>query len=212
MTYGRKDYEVNDDEVESNLVTAIPISVDAMKKIYSYAEAVDSEIAGLLVVDTVNGKQVISDALIFEQRASSAEVELDIKSVSKEIAKLAKEKKVDIEKIKGWWHSHNDMEVFWSSTDDACFDNMSTISSIVYGIVVNKRGDCKSRVDINTELGSIKIKNLKLTPAVTSFDATMMEEARSKILPPEDGIVTKCVKRVKKWISNDKKESSTRRK
>jgi len=206
-----KNDEVEDDEIEQNLVKEIPISVDAMKKIYSYTEAVDSEIGGLLVVDKVNGKQVISDALIFPQRASGAEFELDIQSVSTEIAKLAKEKKVDIEKIKGWWHSHNDMEVFWSGTDDACFDNLSTISPIVYGIVVNKRGDEKTRVDINTDLGSIKIRDIKLTPAVTSFDIELMKDARSKILPDED-IIDKAVRKVKKWISRDKKVYLTQRK
>ena len=193
-----------DNELEVDVPDEMFISVDAMKKIYSYAEAVETEIAGLLIVDTTDGIPIIKDALLFEQEATHGDVELDIDTVSKEAAKLGKENPAKLEMLKGWWHSHANMDVFWSGTDDHCFENFSTIAPIVYGVVVNKRGECKARIDIKTELGSIKIKNIKLTPLVDEFDEACMKEARAKIKKKKfSARIKHAVKKVVKYIRGD---------
>ena len=53
----------------------------------------------------------------------------------------------DIGGVRLWWHSHGDLGVFWSSTDEECAAGLAN-SRYFVSIVVNKKGDIKCRVDL----------------------------------------------------------------
>lgn len=47
-----------------------------------------------------------------------------------------------------WWHSHVNMDCFWSPTDEACIAELGeTKLNYLLSIVVNKRGEYKARFD-----------------------------------------------------------------
>jgi hypothetical protein len=69
-------------------------------------------------------------------------------------------KGIDTSKLKLWWHSHANMGVFWSTTDEntiKLFDNGWMIS-----LVGNKKGEILSRLDIydpiRFTLGNLELK------------------------------------------------------
>jgi len=155
----------------------ILITSKAMEKIYSYTNAVDTEIGGILLIDKTNGKPLIKDALLFKQRATKGDVELDLSNLSTELAKMKKE---DVELLKGWWHSHNDMDTFWSGTDDDCFSSLLNVSPVVYGIVVNKKGKLLLRADFKTEIGVLTVDRIKLSPVVRINNKYVLE-AKAKV-------------------------------
>lgn len=191
-------------EIDLSGLTEIQITTNALEKIYSYAEGVDTEVAGLLLVDKKNGIPLIKDALIFDQYASGADVELDINEVTKELMKIHKKDKSQLEFVKGWWHSHVNMDVFWSGTDDDCFENLLSISPLVYGIVVNKHGDTLLRIDMKTDLGVIKFKDITLK-TVISLDESCMKEAKLRVKEPNiiedvERIIKNVSKKVNKYI------------
>jgi len=178
------------------------ITSEALEKIYSYAYAVDTEIGGILLVEKTDGHPIIKDALLFKQRATKGDVELDLTNLSKELSKMKKE---DVEKLKGWWHSHNDMDAFWSGTDDECFANLLNLSSVVYGIVINKQGKLKLRADFKTELGTLRVDNIKLLPVVNINNKYVLE-ARAKVNSKNKSIVKKAYAIIKNIFAGGDEE------
>jgi hypothetical protein len=54
---------------------------------------------------------------------------------------------IEVSRLKCWIHSHADMKVFWSVTDDDCCATLANGSYSV-SIVTNSRGDLLSRIDV----------------------------------------------------------------
>ena len=46
-----------------------------------------------------------------------------------------------------WWHSHVDMGVFWSGTDDACIESFAAKGGVI-ATVFNKRGEMRTAVKL----------------------------------------------------------------
>ena len=112
----------------------------AWTKIIAYSRAARGEVSGLA---RLNNEGVVDDAIIFEQKASYANVEVDAGA----IAKFFNDNKNEDQRQ--WivqWHSHGDMGAFFSDVDvDNILASKNTDKRI--SIVVNKRGEYALRLD-----------------------------------------------------------------
>ena len=111
----------------------------------------DQEWGGFVTADyKYNGYTLeeiyIRNIYIPEQRTSGSECDFDQSSVNN----LALEAD-DAEEmpLTGWIHSHVNMEVFWSGTDENCIRGLLQGKEII-SLVLNKRWQSKSRYDTAT--------------------------------------------------------------
>ena len=122
------------------------IRPEALKKIMYYAKAASGEVSGLGVVKRDKDKKlIVEDIYLLEQESSSGDTELKPEAVSKMMIDMIKAKK-DPGELKFWWHSHANMSVFWSGTDDECAETLS--KEFAFSLVVNKDGDRRCRLDL----------------------------------------------------------------
>ena len=118
----------------------------AKDKIEVLTKLADEEISGLLKVEQINDTNVkVNDVILFKQTSSSAETELDTEALSKYLETEIKANR-NVDDLKGWWHSHADMDTFWSSTDDENIETLGT--DWLISIVSNKKGKMRGRIDI----------------------------------------------------------------
>ncbi len=109
------------------------------------------EVSCLGLIDEVKNEGritalLVSEIYLLEQTVSGADTELEDKSVANLMIQLATEG-IDTSKLKCWLHSHANMRVFWSSTDEECCSLLANDSYSV-SIVTNLRGDLLTRIDI----------------------------------------------------------------
>lgn len=115
---------------------AIKIKERAFLKIYYYTKLHPEEVGGLLKVD-YNGKAwIIEDAILLPQTTFPAFFSINQQALAKFVSVVPKE---DFKKWKGWWHSHVNMDAFWSSEDMDTFKGLKNVMGDVMGIVINKR-------------------------------------------------------------------------
>ena len=112
----------------------------------------NGEVSGLGMVSEQLDKKgrlrsyIVDDIYLIKQQCSGTDTVLDAEAVAIFLGDLATQG-IDISKLKLWWHSHGDMKVFWSATDEACVANLAN-SSYMISIVTNKDKDMLTRIDI----------------------------------------------------------------
>ncbi len=137
---------------QSVLDIAVFIDGEAWAKLRYWVKlAGQDEVSCLGLIDEIkdDGRIIalmVSEIYLLEQTVSGADTELDDKAVANLMIQLAAEGK-DTSKLKCWIHSHANMRVFWSSTDEECCSLLANESYSV-SIVSNKRGDLLTRIDI----------------------------------------------------------------
>jgi hypothetical protein len=121
----------------------------AFRKITSWVDMCPDEISGYGTVKIIDGAFVVTDAFLLEQEVTGTTTELDAMATAKlmdEIDSKSEEEKEELGELRLWWHSHVNMDVFWSTTDE---EAVETISGNPYFLssVFNKRGEVKTRLD-----------------------------------------------------------------
>lgn len=141
------------------------IDMNAKTKLDLYIEFADGEISGLGDVEVLeDGSLFISDVYIFDQESSGASTEIDADTIADFIKECIEQEK-DLSKIRLWWHSHGNMNAFWSTTDDQTSGTCFRTAPFFISIVGNKSGDYRVRVDTFMEGGAhlpISMDNIPL--------------------------------------------------
>ena len=126
----------------------IILNEDVSKKIKYYVKHAPGEVSGLgKIFKNDDGDIVVTDVCLFEQECSGSVTKIDDKSMDT----FMREMVLKGESIKDWmlwWHSHADLGVFWSPTDDKTIEDHSESSNYLASLVVNKKGESKGRLDI----------------------------------------------------------------
>jgi len=125
----------------------LKITREAYLKLRYFTEFCETEISGLGKVRQISQETLeIYDIEILEQRVSMAHSNLDEDALAKFLyQKVSNNKNVSDYKV--WWHSHVDMEAFFSPIDDRTIES-STEFPYLISIVTNKRGHDQVRLDI----------------------------------------------------------------
>ena len=125
------------------------VDAEAMAKIRAWTYHAKGEVSGLGLVETniEDGRLVsveVVDVFILKQECSGSSTELDQGEIARLMCELEKEGKAD--QLKLWWHSHADLQVFWSQTDDQNIERLKT-GDFLLSLVVNKAWDICARLD-----------------------------------------------------------------
>lgn len=143
----------------------IEIAQRAYQKLFYYIDACPTETSGLFsVTKKSDSLYVVDDLWLLKNYASGGYTDLDKKAMVQFMTQRVREKK-DMSNIRGWWHSHASMGVFWSGTDDATanrfIETMADKKGFWVSIVGNKKHELKGRVDTNDPEWTCLNENLK---------------------------------------------------
>jgi hypothetical protein len=102
------------------------------------------EIGGLGAVERVGPNLMITDLFILSQKVSPAETELDPAAVFEMLQDCIAEGR-DPASLCFWWHSHAEMDVEWSETDERTIEAFP--GDFMLSLVGNKAGALACRLD-----------------------------------------------------------------
>jgi hypothetical protein len=88
---------------------------------------------------------LVTDFFLVKQQCSPDETTMDACAIAELMLDL-EAKNIDSRKLRCWAHSHADMSVFWSGTDDECINGLANGDYLV-SLVVNKKRDTMMRLD-----------------------------------------------------------------
>jgi hypothetical protein len=133
----------------------IEFTSEAWAKMWAYTFSVKTEISGYGKVELIDGTFYVTDIAIFNQTVSGADTTIEAASVAKFMYELHKRGE-DATQWRLWWHSHNNMEVFWSGTDEVAMSPANNIGrDWMISTVVNFRRHILGRLDIYTPVHTI---------------------------------------------------------
>lgn len=119
----------------------------AFQKVMYWVNKSNFEVSGFadLVFDPKNHTLTVGDPFLCQQENHSTETEMTAESIGKAMYKLAMENR----ELRWWWHSHVNMQVFWSGTD---MDAMRKLggNGWVAATVFNKKCETRSALLTNT--------------------------------------------------------------
>jgi hypothetical protein len=160
--------------LDSNLLPKIIIKHQVYSKIRAYADLCHDEISALGTVKVFDNVVYIEDVFLFNQTVTPSTTEINQTDLAKFMYECIK-KGGDPSSLKFWWHSHVNMEVFWSSTDSYTIEKFS--KEWMVSIVSNKRDDFKVRLDIFSPI-RICFDNL---PYTIEYDKINCEQIKAEI-------------------------------
>jgi hypothetical protein len=112
------------------------------RKIMHWVNKSTVEISGLgKVLVNEAGDIIVTSAILVEQENAAASTDLDPQSVAKAMFELRNEPG----ELKFWWHSHVNMEVFWSGTDTATMEVLGAHGWFV-STVFNKKAQSRTAI------------------------------------------------------------------
>jgi predicted RNA-binding Zn-ribbon protein involved in translation (DUF1610 family) len=120
---------------------------EAYKKLLFYVNNCDVEISGYGKSRVEKDEIIVEDVIIIKQKCTGTQTDIDDKATF-EFFKERLDAGEDVKSWNVWWHSHVNMGVFWSATDENTAKNLSSGGNYLISIVANKRGEYLGRVDI----------------------------------------------------------------
>lgn len=155
---------------DTKIISFIRFSEKAYCKMKALTLGIDDEVMGFIIGSGLE----IEDIIVMEQEVSSGSVDIDAETIGKYLTKLIEDGKADlIPKIKGTFHSHNTMGLFWSITDDEQVNRLLTDMPYAISIVTSK-GDgivgFRCRLDFSFEGNKITIDDIPFVINISKED------------------------------------------
>lgn len=170
---------------QNQLIRKLPkicISFYAFQKIRCFTDLMDYEIHGLGIVEEFKAENKITvvDAFLTKQKVSFVNAETTRRDMGYFLAEFTTSGG-DTSKLKFQWHSHADMDAFFSSED---IDTISGyVSDYMISLVINKKGEYKCRLDI-------------FKPVYIGIEVPLYV-----IMPKFSSVVSECGSEIKKHVS-----------
>lgn len=126
----------------------IIIPLESYRKIFAYVDLVETEITGFADCEYNEEDNAfkIGEVYLLEQEASGAEVEMSEEKVSEFTLQMINQGKTQLPRC--WWHSHVNMNVFFSGTDETAIKELQN-DSFLLALVVNKSRELKADITIS---------------------------------------------------------------
>ena len=139
---GRK----NDSSTRQFPVT-VKINYEAYAILRCYVEAVPGELTllGTAQADAESNEILVDRFLLPEQRSSAAHTEVSEEALARLLVEAVRAG-IDTAQLKVWCHSHGDLDVFFSNTDQRSMDTAFPQADWVLSIVTNRTGRIKARL------------------------------------------------------------------
>ncbi len=165
------------------MIIIFPVKV--YQKIRAYVESTKLEISGLGKI-LIDGDEIfIQDVRILRQVVSPANTVLDRNGLGEFYDQIITEEG-DLSNWKLWWHSHADMDTFFSGTDLATiedFDNETPHDNWMFSLVTNRDGDIMARIDIFNPLRcTIPVTEWKIDYQDPIIKVQALDEVAEKVM------------------------------
>lgn len=138
----------------------ILLPMDIKNRIQFIVDNCDKEVSGLgtVVFDkSINGYRVTS-AILLDQEVGSAHTDIDDKAVAQALYDTRNEEG----ELAFWWHSHVNMETFWSDTDHATMEAIGK-NGLCVAVVFNKKDSMRGAIVMNPQgMPSVKLDNVDI--------------------------------------------------
>lgn len=119
---------------------------EAYNQLFAYILSCQEEISGLGKVEVKNNFLIIPQVFIVKQKCNREKTDIT-QGASDFLYELIKNGG-DPSKIKFWWHSHGDDEVFWSKEDLKTIENWGFGNAdFLLSCVFNRHYEIKARID-----------------------------------------------------------------
>lgn len=132
------------------------------RKIQAWVGMTTKEISGMGLVKQEDNELYVYDVFLIEQENTSSYTDIDDTALLKLFNELLSADDADngdrIDNFKFWFHSHANMGVFWSGTDDGCIEKVMQSAPWFVSAVFNREGAVRVRMDLKTP--RIKIDDL----------------------------------------------------
>lgn len=210
--------KVDKEPVITYATSALPeifITKTALNKMNLYVSECDKEIGWLGVVESDKDTFLIRDVMLFKQEVTSTTTDIDETDLNdfanSTVEKYGSDKGVDIlNSIKLWGHSHVNMSVFASGTDDESMDIFYDGGHDYFiRLIANKKGAMK--IDVYNYEKGIIYENLPFTPVISKEELDlrkMLEEIEKELAILNEKELQAIEKEVKKEIKEKVKEKS----
>ena len=146
------------------------------ERIRHYTSLAAGEVSGLGLVEEVDGGFLVTRVFLPRQQCTHGGTELDQKSIAEILVGLEDEG-IDSGTLKFWFHSHGNLDVFWSSTDEDCIAGLANDNYFV-SLVVNKAGDSLSRLDLFRPV-RVTIDNVPI--GIRGHDLGLLEVCKAEV-------------------------------
>ena len=158
------------DEV-SKVPPRICIKTEALIKMKAYVDNCDKEVAWLCIVDSFDDDTyIIEDTVLFKQEVSATTTDICEIAMNDYASNLIATGQIELyNKIRGWGHSHVNMAVYASGTDESTFKDFYMPCEFFIRIICNKKGELK--LDFVDCVKEIRFDNIE-------WEELMSEEQR----------------------------------
>lgn len=184
------------------LTTGITVKInsDCYQKIMHWVNMSNFEVSGFGKVESIDGELVVTSVVLLKQENTSGST--DIKG--EHIAKAMYELRDEPGSMNFWWHSHVDMSVFWSGTDDKAIESIGK-NGWVLASVFNKRSEIRT---IYYQVGNEFIPSITVDDIPTTIGYSLSKE-QEEVLTKEynDKVTNKKVfstTTLPSWLYNPK--------
>jgi proteasome lid subunit RPN8/RPN11 len=161
----------------------IILPVNLKNKIQFIVDNCSMEVSGLgtVVFDKKENAYRITDVILLEQEVGSAHTDLDDKAVAKACYDMR-----DAEgELAFWWHSHVNMDTFWSGTDHSTMDSIGK-NGLCVAIVFNKKEEMRGAIVMSADnYPTVKVDNVSIEVEYEyDFNTEeLLKEIKDKVKP-----------------------------
>ena len=126
----------------------IQIPREVFNKIMHWVNKSNDEVSGFgkCTYYKETGVLYVHDAYLLKQTNGAAHTDIDGQS----LARLTYKTREEEGELKWWWHSHVNMQVFWSGTDTATIKELAS-QGWIGATVFNKREEMRSAIGVVTK-------------------------------------------------------------
>lgn len=173
----------------------IPITIQIPRnvrlKIDYIVEKCDKEVSGLgtVLFDKAMNAYIVQEIYLLDQEVGAAHTDIDDNAITKAMYELRESEG----ELCFWWHSHVNMDTFWSHQDHDTID-MIARNGLCVAAVFNKKGSVRGAIAITPDnapaykLDNVTVENLDYYDFdLAEMDAEIKAKVRVKAYAPMIG-------------------------
>ncbi len=157
----------------------VKINLEVLQKMREFVHLAENEVSGLGLIRLDDGVFRVYDVFLLKQECGAASTDIDELAIAELTGKVEHP-----EDLRFWWHSHCDMGVFWSGTDEGTILEQVDVGWCL-SMVLNKADEYKLRLDVQD-------------PFPMSFD----DLSYSLSYLSNESLITECKKEFDKKVTN----------
>ena len=192
---------LNEEDMELECNLKVVLTKEVHNKIRTQTNLIDNEITGLGLVDIKNNIARVYDVFLVKQIVSGASCELDEVGICELVDKLIAEGK-NPKHLRFWWHSHANMGVNWSNTDEDTGEKFGG-NTFFLSLVINHKGEMRARINVYNPI-KLMLDNLPVFVESSEIKEDFINDMKTEI---QDKVFEKKFKYANTFWDNKDREA-----